>query len=71
MVFLGTLNAQLDICSFDSNGLIIVPGCYDLAFMFDWIRSRVLSIVVVIMIFFLPLFLQGKLMHFLVYESSN
>jgi 1,3-beta-glucan synthase len=58
MVFLGTLNAQLPICASNSAGLIIVPGCYDLAFIFDWIRSRILSIVVVIMISFLPLFLQ-------------
>ncbi|KAI0356840.1 1,3-beta-glucan synthase [Trametes cingulata] len=59
MVFLGTLNGQLDICKYSSSGQFIGnPGCYNLTPAFQWIDHCIISIFLVFMIAFLPLFLQ-------------
>jgi 1,3-beta-glucan synthase len=60
MVFLGTLNAQLQICQYNAAGQFIAGqgGCYNLSPVFDWIHRCIISIFLVIMIAFLPLFLQ-------------
>ncbi|KAJ7598204.1 1,3-beta-glucan synthase component FKS1 [Mycena floridula] len=36
----------------------LTPGCYNLVPVFDWIRHRIISILLVFLIAFLPLFLQ-------------
>ena len=60
MVFLGTLNDQLDICEYTRSGQLIGPtGCYNLTPAFQWIDHCIISIFLVFMIAFLPLFLQG------------
>ncbi|TDL27758.1 glycosyltransferase family 48 protein [Rickenella mellea] len=60
MVFLGTLNKQLTICKYNEQGEFIPNqgGCYNLVPVFDWIKRCILSIFLVFMIAFLPLFLQ-------------
>ncbi|KAG6884155.1 1,3-beta-D-glucan synthase [Termitomyces sp. T159_Od127] len=59
LVFLGTLNSQLVICKFTDQGAFLgQPGCYNLVPVFDWIRRCIISIFLVFMISFLPLFLQ-------------
>ncbi|KAK7680380.1 1,3-beta-D-glucan synthase [Cerrena zonata] len=59
MVFLGTLKGQLTICEYTSTGEFIgVPGCYNLVPVFSWIDRSIISIFLVFMIAFLPLFLQ-------------
>lgn len=62
VVFLGTLNSQLTICKYNAAGQFIAgqAGCYNLAPVFDWIHRCIISIFLVFMIAFLPLFLQGK-----------
>jgi 1,3-beta-glucan synthase len=61
VLFIGTLNKELAICRVDSQGNVIggQPGCYNLIPVFDWIRRCIISIFLVFMISFLPLFLQG------------
>lgn len=63
MVFIGILNKQLDICKVDSIGNVISGqgGCYNLIPLFDWVRRCIVSIFLVFMVAFLPLFLQGQL----------
>lgn len=60
MVFLGTLNAQLKICKYTDSGQFIggQSGCYNLVPVFDWINRCIISIFLVFLITFLPLFLQ-------------
>ncbi|KAF7329987.1 1,3-beta-glucan synthase [Mycena kentingensis (nom. inval.)] len=60
MVYLGTLNESIDICRYTSSGQFIAgqAGCYNLVNVFAWIRRCILSIFLVFMISFLPLFLQ-------------
>ncbi|RPD75871.1 1,3-beta-glucan synthase [Lentinus tigrinus ALCF2SS1-7] len=59
MVFLGTLNGQLEICKYTSSGQLIGPtGCYNLTPAFQWIDHCIISIFLVFMIAYLPLFLQ-------------
>ncbi|KAJ7598333.1 glycosyl transferase [Mycena floridula] len=60
MLFLGTLNSQLQICKYTDAGQFIggQAGCYNLVPVFDWIRHRIISILLVFLIAFLPLFLQ-------------
>lgn len=67
MLYIGTLNKQLDICKVDSNGNVIVgqQGCYHLIPVFDWIRRCIVSIFLVFFISFLPLFLQGARLNVL------
>ena len=60
MVFLGTLNTQLPICQYNSAGQFVgPPGCYNLVPVFDWIRRCIISIFLLFLIAFLPLFMQG------------
>ncbi|KAI3613106.1 1,3-beta-glucansynthase [Moniliophthora roreri] len=60
MVFLGTLNSQLPICQYTDAGQFIggQAGCYNLVPVFEWIERCIISIFLVFMIAFLPLFLQ-------------
>jgi 1,3-beta-glucan synthase len=60
-MYLGTLNKQLEICRVDGQGNVIAgqDGCYNLIPVFDWIRRCIVSIFLVFIIAFLPLFLQG------------
>ena len=60
VVFLGSLNDQVSICKYTSSGQLIGPvGCYNLTPAFQWIDHCIISIFLVFMIAFLPLFLQG------------
>lgn len=61
MVYLGTLNSQLVICKYTDVGQFIggQTGCYNLVPIFEWIQRCIISIFLVFMIAFLPLFLQG------------
>jgi 1,3-beta-glucan synthase len=61
VVFIGTLNSQLTICKYTSSGAFIggQGGCYNLDPVFGWIQRCIISIFLVFMIAFLPLFLQG------------
>ena len=64
VVFLGTLNSELTLCQYSKSGAFIgTSGCYNLQPVFDWINRSIISIFLVFMIAFLPLFLQGKLIH--------
>ncbi|THH12768.1 hypothetical protein EW146_g7388 [Bondarzewia mesenterica] len=60
MVFLGTLNSSLITCKYTSTGQPIgnQGGCYNLNPVDAWIRRCIISIFLVFMISFLPLFLQ-------------
>jgi len=62
VVFIGILNKQLAICKVDLQGNVISGqgGCYPLIPVFDWVRRCIISIFLVFMIAFLPLFLQGQ-----------
>ena len=61
MVFLGTLNDQLLICKYSASGqLLTATGCTNLAPAFQWIDHCIISIFLVFMIAYLPLFLQGE-----------
>ena len=60
VVFIGTLKSQLTICKYTKTGQFIgTSGCYNLSPVFDWINRCIISIFLVFMIAFLPLFLQG------------
>lgn len=62
MVYLGTLKGELTICKYTSAGAFIgTPGCYNLSPVFQWINRCIISIFLVFLIAYLPLFLQGKL----------
>ncbi|KAG9047856.1 1,3-beta-D-glucan synthase [Tulasnella sp. UAMH 9824] len=65
LLFLGTLNKQLTICQYNSQGQFIggQPGCYNLVPVFDWIRRCIISIFLVFFIAFMPLFLQELTDH--------
>ncbi|GAA5924834.1 1,3-beta-glucan synthase [Sporobolomyces koalae] len=60
LVYLGTLNKQLTICRYTSDGQFVggQGGCYNLVPVYDWIKRCVISIFIVFFIAFLPLFLQ-------------
>ncbi|KAJ7481764.1 1,3-beta-glucan synthase [Mycena latifolia] len=60
MVFVGTLNSSIRICQYTASGQFISgqAGCYNLINVFAWIRRCLISIFLVFMISFLPLFLQ-------------
>ncbi|KAI5480995.1 1,3-beta-glucan synthase, glycosyltransferase family 48 protein [Pseudohyphozyma bogoriensis] len=60
LVFLGTLNKELTICKYTSDGQFVggQGGCYNLVPVYDWIKRCVISIFIVFFIAFLPLFLQ-------------
>lgn len=62
-MFLGSLASNIRICQYNSQGQYIAgqpAGCYNLVPVFDWIHHCIISILLVFMIAFLPLFLQGK-----------
>ncbi|KZT68116.1 glycosyltransferase family 48 protein [Daedalea quercina L-15889] len=63
LLYLGTLNKELAICSTDSSGDVIAgqDGCYNLSPVFDWVRRCIVSIFLVFFVAFLPLFLQELL----------
>ncbi|KAJ6481844.1 1,3-beta-glucan synthase [Mycena sanguinolenta] len=60
MIYLGTLNSSIKICQYTSSGQFIAGqgGCYNLVNVFQWIQRCMISILLVFMISFLPLFLQ-------------
>ncbi|KAL1709542.1 glycosyltransferase family 48 protein [Schizophyllum commune] len=60
MVFLGTLKSSVTICKYTSSGQYIggQSGCYNLVPVFQWIERCIISIFLVFMIAFMPLFLQ-------------
>ncbi|KAG2159276.1 glycosyltransferase family 48 protein [Suillus bovinus] len=60
MVFLGTLNSSILVCQYSSAGTVLpgMDGCYNLTPVFDWIHRCIISIFLVFMIAFLPLFIQ-------------
>ncbi|CAG8460282.1 2146_t:CDS:2 [Acaulospora colombiana] len=60
MVFIGVMVTTLTVCDFnpDPNAPLRPPGCYNLNPVFDWIKRSIVSIAVVFLIAFLPLFLQ-------------
>ena len=62
VVFIGILNKQLAICKVDALGNVIggQGGCYNLIPVFDWVRRCIVSIFLVFIVAFLPLFLQGQ-----------
>ena len=63
VVFLGTLNSSVRICKYTASGQFLAgqAGCYNLVPVFEWITHCIISIFLVFMIAFLPLFLQGML----------
>ena len=60
MLFLGTLNETLEDCKHDHNGDYMggQPGCYNLYPVYEWIKRTIISIFLVFMVSFLPLFLH-------------
>jgi len=60
LLYIGTLNKELDICPVDADGNVIgtATECYNLIPVFDWIRRCIISIFLVFWVAFLPLFLQ-------------
>ncbi|KIY49719.1 glycosyltransferase family 48 protein [Fistulina hepatica ATCC 64428] len=63
LVFLGTLNSSITVCKYDSAGVLIngQGTCYNLTPVYDWIHRCIISIFLVFIIAFLPLFLQELL----------
>jgi 1,3-beta-glucan synthase len=61
VVFMGTLNSELPICKYTDSGQLLggQSGCYLLFPVFEWIRRCIMSILLIFLIAFLPLFLQG------------
>ncbi|KAG8936786.1 1,3-beta-D-glucan synthase [Tulasnella sp. 418] len=60
LLFLGTLNDELTLCRVSRHGDLIPGqnGCYNLYPIFEWIKRCIISIFLVFLIAFLPLFLQ-------------
>jgi hypothetical protein len=67
VVFLGTLMSRLTVCEYNAAGQLTAgqAGCYNLVPVFVWIRFSIISIFLVFMISYLPLFIQGKPRHFI------
>jgi 1,3-beta-glucan synthase len=60
LVFIGTLNKELKVCVNNSIGIPINNGegsCYQLNAVFEWIKRSIISLLLVFMIAFMPLFL--------------
>ncbi|TIB98407.1 glucan synthase [Wallemia mellicola] len=60
LLLLGTLNETLEDCKHDDNGDYMggQPGCYNLYPVYEWIKRTIISIFLVFMIAFLPLFMH-------------
>ncbi|KAJ7165082.1 1,3-beta-glucan synthase [Mycena filopes] len=60
MVFMGTLRSSIHICEYTAAGQLKPnsAGCYNLVNVFSWIQRCIISIFLVFMISFLPLFMQ-------------
>ncbi|KIO22848.1 glycosyltransferase family 48 protein [Tulasnella calospora MUT 4182] len=60
LLYLGSLTGELTLCRYDNQGGLIPgqQGCYNLYPVFQWIKRTILSILLVFLINFLPLFLQ-------------
>ncbi|TFK29456.1 1,3-beta-glucan synthase [Coprinopsis marcescibilis] len=60
MMFLGTLTSNLMVCQYTASGQMLgnQGGCYNLQQVLEWIDRCIISIFLVFMIAFLPLFLQ-------------
>ncbi|KZV72587.1 glycosyltransferase family 48 protein [Peniophora sp. CONT] len=60
MVFLGTLNSSVRVCRYSPGGALLgnQGDCYDLVDVTKWIKRCIISIFLVFMIAFLPLFMQ-------------
>ena len=73
VVFLGTLHSQLTTCRYTSTGQPVgnQGGCYNLQPVFSWIERCIISIFLVFMIAFLPLFLQGQFRSYMRLHSIN
>jgi 1,3-beta-glucan synthase len=64
VLFLGTLMESVPICNYINGQLSPNQnGCYNLFPVFDWIKRCMISIFLVFMIAFLPLFIQGSYQH--------
>lgn len=70
VVFIGSLINSLPVCQYTADGTLKPgqQGCYNLFPVFQWIEHRIISIFLVFMIAFLPLFLQGKVLLFDFYK---
>jgi 1,3-beta-glucan synthase len=57
------MNSQLSLYKYDTHGnqLPGQQGCYNLALVFDWIKRCIISIFLVFITTFLPLFLQSMI----------
>ena len=73
MVFLGTLKSSVTICKYTSSGQYIggQSGCYNLVPVFQWIERCIISIFLVFMIAFLPLFMQGMHLNVWYHEERR
>lgn len=58
---MASLNESVRLCKYNRNGDLLAgqSGCYGLEPVFQWIERCIISIFLVFMIAFLPLFLQG------------
>jgi 1,3-beta-glucan synthase len=68
VVFLGTLNSSILVCQYSATNNLLpgMDGCYNLTPVFEWINRCIISIFLVFMIAFMPLFIQG--MHDLLFH---
>lgn len=69
---MGSLAQELRLCKYNRNGdqLAGQGGCYGLEPVFQWIERCIISIFLVFMIAFLPLFLQGPFFFLFVRSCS-
>ncbi|KAJ1978936.1 1,3-beta-D-glucan synthase [Dimargaris xerosporica] len=60
MVFISSLKDTVTVCETNSDGVSLKTpeGCYDLVPVVSWITRTILSIIIVFLIAYLPLFLQ-------------
>ncbi|KAJ1925812.1 1,3-beta-D-glucan synthase [Tieghemiomyces parasiticus] len=60
MVFVSSLKSTVTMCDTNSDGISLKTpeGCYDISPVTDWITRTILSIIIVLLIAYLPLFLQ-------------
>ncbi|RKP34218.1 glucan synthase [Dimargaris cristalligena] len=60
MVFVSSLKSTVEMCETNAEGISkkTPEGCYDIKPVVDWITRTILSIIIVFLIAYLPLFLQ-------------